>query len=293
MLGLGLGLGSGLGLGLGVGVGVGFRLALARLGAGVRVGVCREEGRLGAVAREGTAAAVAVGRAARATADEGVVGLAAHAREALEPSGGEHEADLLRVGVVRVRVGVVRVRVGVVRVRVGVRRTSPTGTPSWSSTSLSSSEIASIPAHLDRSSVARASCRVALPARGPVMCRAKAASFSAYAPTAGSRYIVHTSERLSSNTIGLACAISRDDATLSPRFHTRRNLAPSGTTMPSRSTTSCTCTLKWYLNEPVPGRWWLSQAFGRIRLDMMAALANAVFSGASGGGKTERGPDLD
>jgi len=109
-----------------------------------------------------------------------VVGLAAHAREALEPPGGEREADLLRVGVVRVRVsvvrvgvsvvrvgvgvvrvgvGVVRVGVSVVRVRVGVRRTSPTGTPSWSSTSLSSSEIASIPAHLDRSSVARASCR--------------------------------------------------------------------------------------------------------------------------------------
>ena len=58
--------------------------------------------------------------------------------------------------------------------------------------------------------------------------------------------------------------------------------------MPSRSTTSCTCTLKWYLNEPVPGRWWLSQAFGRIRLDIPTAVppyrrANARF-GKGGGG---------
>eukprot|EP00964_Phaeocystis_antarctica_P080140 scaffold50030_cov59-Phaeocystis_antarctica.AAC.2 len=51
--------------------------------------------------------------------------------------------------------------------------------PSCNSTSLSSSEIASMPANLERSSVARASCRVELPARGPVMCRPKEASFSA------------------------------------------------------------------------------------------------------------------
>ena len=59
--------------------------------------------------------------------------------------------------------------------------------------------------------------------------------------------------------------------------------------MPSRSTTSCTCTLKWYLNEPVPGRWWLSQAFGRIRLDIPTAVppyrrANARFGKGGGGG---------
>ena len=49
--------------------------------------------------------------------------------------------------------------------------------------------------------------------------------------------------------------------------------------MPSRSTTSCTCTLKWYLNEPVPGRWWLSQAFGRMRLDMCELSTSAANAG--------------
>ena len=88
-----------------------------------------------------------------------------------------------------------------------------------------SSDTASTFAYADRSSVARASCRVEL-LRGPVISRLKDASLAAYTPCAASRYIVHTRESVSSNAI-VSAAFSRSlvDATLSPRFHCTRNLA--------------------------------------------------------------------